>query len=201
LEADKNDFVPHNIVKYAENTDIVIGLEASKKLNKMWTEHYLSNATRTFHFKLINNILGLNYIISHFVPGVYRNCMLCDVDRNPLPEDETPLHLFYSCNITENLLIDFFALIGTTFSREEFFSIPTRQLEEDNLVIILTSILVKKFVWDCKMRYCLPIIDQLTTFVFRELTTMCRICKKVNLSVKNCGFSFYFRNGCLGEDT
>jgi hypothetical protein len=201
LEADKNDFVPHNIVKYAENTDIVIGLEACKKLNRMWTEHYLSNATRTFHFKLINNVLGLNYIISHFVPGVDRNCTLCDVDRNPVPEDETPLHLFYSCNITENLLIDFFALMGTTFLREEFFSIPTRQLKEDNLVIILTSILVKKFIWDCKMRYCLPTIDQLTTFVFRELTTMCHISKKVKMSVKNCGFSFYFRNGCLGEDT
>jgi hypothetical protein len=197
LEEKVPDSIPHNIMKFAQNTDTVIGLESSKKINNSWLNHFFSNEIRTFQFKLINNILGLNYIICHFVQSVERNCTLCDVARNPDPEDESPLHLFYTCNITENLLNDLFDDIGTVISRQEFFSFPQRQNMSQNLVLFWISILTRKFIWDCKQRSVLPSIDFLKTFIFKEFRIMTGISRFVRSAVENCDLSYLFRSGCL----
>jgi hypothetical protein len=93
----KSKYIPHNIVKYAENTETVLNFETSCKLNSEWKTHFLSNECRIFSHKLVNNILGYNIIISHFVPGADRNCTFCNIIRNQDPEDETALHLFFTC--------------------------------------------------------------------------------------------------------
>jgi hypothetical protein len=200
LEQKKGDYIPHNIVKFSENTEIIIGSETSKVLNASWLAHFFSNELRTFQFKLINNILGLNYIISHFVPGIDRNCTLCDVAENPDPEDETPLHLFFSCNITESLLSDFFNILGTVLTRQEFFCIPTRRNRDQNYTIFWATILFRKYIWDCKMRRCIPTLDMLLTYMYREFNVMIGVSDMVKNTVKNCELSYLFRSGCLGRE-
>ncbi len=50
-------------------------------------------------FKFLNNILGLNTRISHFVPGQSRDCTFCLGTFGPISE-ETFIHLFYECPTT-----------------------------------------------------------------------------------------------------
>jgi hypothetical protein len=197
LESSKSEYIPHNIVKFAQNTDSVIGLEISKKLNKSWLAYFFSNEVRTFQFKLINNILGLNYIICHFVPGVDRNCSICDAVMNPDPEDETPLHLFFSCRTVEDLLSDFFDEIGTVISRQEYFAIPVRENFNDNLTLFWVSVLIKKYIWDCKMRKTIPVVDNLKSYVYTEFKTMTTISNFVKKTVERSSLSYIFRSGCL----
>ncbi len=79
----EDDYIPHNIVKYSDNTDTVINFEQSKILNDLWNKAVFSNATRTFLFKLHNNTAGYNNVVAHFVPGHSPNCTFCDIIRNP----------------------------------------------------------------------------------------------------------------------
>jgi hypothetical protein len=111
----------------------------------------LSNACRTFCFKFYNNILPYNHVLSHFVRGQGRNCTFCDLSGNQDEEDETPLHLFYNCVISENLRNTFFIeFLGTTISRQEFFTIFDRENLHSNKILLLVTTLFRKFLWDCK---------------------------------------------------
>jgi Reverse transcriptase (RNA-dependent DNA polymerase) len=58
LSLGDGEYIPHNIVKFAYNTETVIGLEHSKTLNKCWNVFFISNSFRTFLFKLHNNTLS-----------------------------------------------------------------------------------------------------------------------------------------------
>jgi hypothetical protein len=91
------------MIKFADNTETVIGSEFSKYLNSFWNRGYFSNNFRVFIFKLHNNTLPYNMILSHFVGEVGRNCTFCDIISNPDEEDENVLHLFYSCAISERI--------------------------------------------------------------------------------------------------
>ncbi len=93
--------VPHNIVKFARNTETFIGYEDSKKLNGIWASSVLSNSMRTFLFKLHNNTASYNNAVAHFVPGHSPNCTFCDIIDNPDVEDEMPLHLFLTCSVSK----------------------------------------------------------------------------------------------------
>jgi hypothetical protein len=105
---ERRRYISHNIVKFSSNIDLVINLDESVSLNKLWCLSYLSNSTRTFIFKLHNNTLGINTILSHFVAGIDRNCTFCNLIANPEMEDETVLHLFFTCSTVENKLEIFY---------------------------------------------------------------------------------------------
>jgi hypothetical protein len=100
--------IPHNIVKFCDNVDIVVGLEDSKKINQFWNTSYLNNSTRTFLFKLYNNTLGYNTTVSHFVRNHSCNCTFCDVVGNEDINDETPFHLLYDCEQVGELIDSIF---------------------------------------------------------------------------------------------
>jgi hypothetical protein len=153
----------------------------SKFMNKYWTHHFLSTSTSIFYFKMINNILGYNYVICHFVPDVERNCTFCNISGIPEEDDETPLHLFFSCIISENLINTFFVEEPRLeVSRQEFFAVPQRENDSTNNLIFLLGNLIKKYLWDCKLRLSLPVQEHLKFFVKKELKIMCRISKKVD---------------------
>lgn len=81
--------IPHNMVKFSETTETVIGLDSSKFLNGIWNRSCLSNQMRTFLFKLHNNTAGYNNAVAHFVPGHSPNCTFCDIIGNQEIIDET----------------------------------------------------------------------------------------------------------------
>jgi exonuclease III len=197
LVNNRNIGLPHNIVKYASNTEVIIGREHSNFMNSFWNSHFLSSSLSTFYFKLINNILGFNYIISHFVPDVERSCTFCDVAQLQDEEDETPLHLFYSCSISETILTSFFQdFIGLEVTRQEFFSVPVRENQFTNMALVLINLLVKKFFWDCKMRFSLPCIETLKVYVTNELRLMAHISKKIDNLILGSDFNQNFKNIC-----
>jgi Reverse transcriptase (RNA-dependent DNA polymerase) len=191
------NYIPHNIEKFSANTDTVIGIDICRTMNSMWKTHFLSNSVRTFYFKLINNVLGLNYIICHFVANIERNCTFCNLRLNPDPEDEDPLHFFFGCESSEFVINHFFNdIMGTTVSRQEFFAYPVRENKCSNLVLFFASLLLKKYFWDCRLRNVLPDAASATNFIFNEFKVMTQISSWLKSAVDNSGFSYLFRSGC-----
>ena len=174
LTGSENGVVSQNIFKYAELTETVINAEHSRILNLSWSFGYLTNSVKTFTFKLHNNLLGLNSRVAHFVRGQSSNCTFCDIMQTPEDNRETTLHLFYDCPCVEELLAQFFSWIFSTVeprhvSRLEFFVGFDTGNEKKDKTLNVINLLVKKFIWDCKLRYCIPSLESLKTNVCSEL--------------------------------
>ncbi len=172
------DYVPHNIVKFRDNVDVVVGLDCAKKLNSLWNTSIFSNSTRTFLFKLYNNTLGFNSAVAHFVRNHSPNCTFCDIARTPEAFNETPLHLFFSCVSIEPFIANMFKWFVNDdtfeFSRTEFFTTFDRVdlSTSKNYMLTVFSKLLQKFVWDSKQRHTIPCIIHCKVHIGTEITSM-----------------------------
>jgi hypothetical protein len=195
---DSLDYIPHNIVKFSNNTETIIGLDNSKKLNLAWKNSYLNNSTRTFLFKLHNNTLGYNHAVAHFVRNHSPNCTFCDIEGNQEIERETPLHLFFGCEPIEALLNNFFRWFSNEpnfeFTRSEFFVGFNRNgfNTARNEILNIASHLVKKFIWDCKQRFCVPNIMYLKTHIKLELESISSVSRKFKAKMREGEFNNIF---------
>ena len=165
--------------KLGENTEIIINLADSLKLNSLWTISYLDNSTRTFLYKFYNNILGYNHVVAHFVRGHSPYCTFCDITRNPIPERETPLHLFYTCRTVEPVVLEFFCWVRTeavrnenTVSRADYFGIFKNVDPNKAWIFTIVCKLFMKYIWDCKLRFSLPRTQSAKIIVSNELESI-----------------------------
>jgi hypothetical protein len=201
LDHNEVPYIPHNMVKFAENTETVIGLELSKFLNKSWNTSFLSNDLRTFIFKLHNNTLPYNTMLSHFVPGISRNCTFCDIVLNQDEEDETPLHLFYDCQPVELLRDEFYRYISDdrtlTVTRTEFFTNFGRPNNFTNRALFLVTRLFIKFLWDCKVRKILPTQRHVLSSIMHELRVTTSLNRELKKIFENSGLAPAFLNSFL----
>jgi exonuclease III len=185
------EYIPHNIIKFAENTEIVIGIDNSKYLNKLWNRSYLSNDVRVFIFKLHNNTLPVNTILSHFVRDIGRNCTFCDILRVPEEDDESIFHLFFSCPTSERLRHNFYSWIsnGTLLnvSRRQFFGEFREPNNFYNELLNICTKLFKKFIWDSRVRKTIPAIENLKNFICDEVSTMAKCSKKFKTILQGSG--------------
>jgi hypothetical protein len=182
--------IPHNIVKFSSNTETIIGYEESKKLNSIWSVAYFSNQMRTFLFKLHNNTAGYNSAVAHFVHGHSSNCTFCDLIENQEEESETPLHLFFTCSVSELFIERIFSwILGdvANISRQEFFVNFNRPAHQKNEVLFIISMLTKKYLWDCKQRFCLPILENAKSFIREEVKIMSACSSKAKTVFENSG--------------
>jgi len=166
--------VSPNILKFAELTEIVINSEESRFLNQCWSFGYLTNSTKVFLFKLHNNLLGLNSRVAHFVRGHPATCTFCDISNEPEEHRESTVHLFFECRHVENLLAEFFSWVFQTnepryVSRSEFFAGFRTEIPKKDRALNVVAILVKKFIWECKLRFCIPTLQELKKNVIAEL--------------------------------
>jgi hypothetical protein len=181
LYSENCNYIPHNIVKFASNTDIIIGIERAKKINSSWHNNVFNNSTKTFLFKFYNNILGYNNAVAHFVRNHSPNCTFCDIAGVQDITNETPLHLFFGCTVTENLVDDMFRWFSNDnqfeLSRQEFFTYFDRHgfTPALNNVLTVLSKLLLKFLWDCKQRQILPIINHCKISVAMEVKSLMEI--------------------------
>jgi hypothetical protein len=188
------DHIPHNIVKFCDNVDIVLGCVDSKKVNSFWNSSYLSNSTRTFLFKLYNNTLGYNISVAHFVRNHSRNCTFCDISGNQEIIDETPIHLFFQCIVVENILNEIFRWMlddrDFELSRKECFAFFDRELysPEKNFVLTFVTKVVLKFIWDSKQRFCLPNTSHCKLTIISELKGAAATNKNFRTMYENSGF-------------
>ena len=186
------NFVTSNITKFADLTDTIINCENSAILNSAWTFSYLKNSVRTFTFKLHNNILGLNTRVSHFVRGHPRTCTFCDVAGEPEENEETTLHLFFDCVHVEQILNNFYRWLFNNendffLSRREFFVgfISDNVNKEKTLLVV--NILVKKYIWDCKLRFHLPSLIGLKRQIVSELQQISEMSRTWNIVLERSG--------------
>jgi hypothetical protein len=146
------DFVPHNIIKFAETTECVFNNKESPLINGLWGKSFFDNATWTFLFKLHNNTLGINARISHFVANQSRTCTFCNLTRNPDPDvDETVLHLFFQCRSTELIVL---GLQRWAINNEQQYQINRRKIfwgvystknTSKNVIMQIVAALIKKY--------------------------------------------------------
>jgi len=181
--------VSQNILKYAELTDTFINADHSSVLNSSWISMgYLHNSVKTFIFKLHNNILGINSRVAHFVRNHPNTCTFCDIIQAPEENSESIKHLFFECNCVENLLTDFYTWIFSTdhpryISKFEFFVGFNFECNYKNTVLHLINILVKKYIWDCKLRFTIPVVADLKLLVSREIEHIYRLNSKMRIAL------------------
>ena len=154
LTKEKHEFIPHNIKKYAKNTDCVINLNQSRSLGMLWTVPFFDNALKTFIFKLHNNTLGYNYTVSKFVRHHPDTCTFCDIRETDEEVREIPIHFFFQCASTEPIVENIFrwALEGeyNIMTRRDYFGGFEGDNKNRNNNLNILGITVKKYLWDCK---------------------------------------------------
>jgi exonuclease III len=185
-------FIPHNIIKFSNTIDLVIDLNVSRVLNKLWNRYYFSNSLRTFIFKLHNNTLVTNTVLSNFVRGLSRNCTFCNITGNQEPEDETILHLFFTCRTVEPILENFYSWVHGNnefiVSRRNFFTTPEGININSNEILLVINHLVMKYLWEIKLRKNLPVLEHLKTYVLGEINVMRNISASFNNGIAGSGF-------------
>jgi hypothetical protein len=109
---------------------------------------------------------------------------LCNLIRNPDPEDETPYHLFYDCQVTERLRINFYQWLNNDNDfiqdRHSFFCCGS-----GSFVVTAVNNVFKFYIWEMKQRDSLPDLHGLKKFVLKEINIMTKVSKKFELLVKN----------------
>jgi hypothetical protein len=197
LTENNNDFVPHNLLKFAESTEIVINSEASKLINGLWGKSFFDNATRTFIFKLHNNTLGTNARVSHFARNQSRICTFCNITRNPDDEDESVIHLFFQCRSTEPVVLGLQEwvlnnrLLFERTTRQNFFGVYNFDNVSKNVVMQIISALIKKYIWDCKTRFSLPVLNEGKDYIRGELDRIISQSSKMYKAYNASGINIY----------
>ena len=174
MESPSSSVVSQNMLKYGELTETIIDAKNSGILNSSWNYSFLHNSTRTFIFKLHNAQLGLNSRVAHFVRNHPSTCTFCDIRQVPEENSESTKHLFFECSSVEGIISDLYTWVLNSderrdLTRTEFFvGFNTGNAWSDQ-VLLLINLLVKKFIWDCKLRFSLPKSEDLKKAVVSEL--------------------------------
>jgi len=182
-----------NIQRFSDILDQVINLENSLRLNSHWGLTFFDNSTRTFLFKLHNNLLGINTRVAHFVRNHPRSCTFCTISRVPDENPETIIHLFFECTHTENLLAGYFGWLfnmpgNRNISAKEFFQGFDFECKNKQFVLDICNIIVKKFIWDCKLRFNIPTLANLKHCFMSEYSKLYRNIRTVRESTNKSHF-------------
>jgi hypothetical protein len=184
-------------------TDIeYTGNDSFSKNASLWTVTGLTNRVRSFIFKFYNNILGINTRTSHFAPNANRDCFFC-VKKNPnTHNDETFIHLFYSCPVTNAWQMEF---ISKCFP--DLTNLPARESKilwflgmtdvHRSLFLTISILTFQYCVWEAKLKKRLPSFHSL----FTEFLVLFRQSLKHNSEIRDTKheINFILRRICLGE--
>jgi len=176
-----------NIAKYADLTDTVINLERSLILNVQWGMNFYDNSMRTFLFKLHNNLLGLNCRVANFVRGHPRTCTFCDLARVGEDNAENTKHLFFHCTVIYGILQEFFEWVFNNnyeIGYRDYFTGYNFENVNKNRTLDIVLNLVKKIIWDCKLRYHIPTLNFLKTTFLNEIKKLYKNSKTVRELVR-----------------
>jgi hypothetical protein len=200
LTSEIRNYIPHNIVKFASNMEIILGLESAKKINSSWHSNVFNNSTKTFLFKFYNNILGYNNAVAHFIRNHSPNCTFCDIAGVQEIINETPLHLFFGCDVVENFLNIIVRWLTNDdqfeISRQELFTYFDRQgfTPARNNVLTVLSKLLLKFIWDCKQRQILPVVGHCKISMVLEIKSLMETNSKFKKTFLSSGMGEFIFN-------
>ena len=90
-----------------------IEINQIKNMMGSWNYSFLPSKIRTFLFKFYNNILGLNSRVAKFNQNTDPSCTFCSINNlRPAPK-ESFTHLFYYCETTKKIILEFFTRFFT----------------------------------------------------------------------------------------
>jgi len=70
-------------------------------------------------------------------------------------------------------------------SRQDYFVSFNRQQHRKNNALNLVSMLVKKFIWDCKLRFTLLSLSKCKVFIFEEVQILRHVSIKARKVFEN----------------
>jgi hypothetical protein len=156
-----------------------VGNDDFSKIVAVWTWAGFSNRQKSFLFKFYNNLLGLNTRTSHFGANVSRVCFFCS-KKNPMENnDETFIHLFFSCTTTRNWQVQFltrcfpeFGILSESDQKKLWFL----GIKSDTLnPFIIGAILSFQFcIWEHKLRKNVPSFHTIFTEFLNMFTATCK---------------------------
>jgi hypothetical protein len=107
-------------------------------------------------------------------------------------ENETPLHLLFTCLISERFVEQIFTWIlgePANITRQEFFVSFNRPDHRKNETLLIFSTLIKKYIWDCKQRFSLPNFENAKTYLREELKIINFSSSKAKRIILNSGIN------------
>ena len=177
------------MVRFAANTETIIGLDLSEKLNASWNFGYLDNTLRTYIFKMHNNQLGYNHVVAHFADNIEPYGSFCLLTRNHAPARDTALHLFYSCPIVEPLNESFFSWVLGEHNiprRSEILGYFKMYNTANNTILFIVTKILQKYIWDCKLRKTLPNQADVRLNALDEFKILKKVSQKFNMLLELC---------------
>jgi len=170
-----------------------IGNESFSLILTWWSKTGFTNRQKMFYFKFYNNLLGLNSRVSHFDNNVSRVCTFCAKSTPQRAEDESFLHLFYSCMTTRAW--------QKKFWQKCFTNEPVLTLTEDkkfwflglkeNLLnaFIVSAVLTFQFgIWEAKLSKKIPSFHTL----YSEFSERFSLMLKHNSAVRKDGLKLNY---------
>jgi hypothetical protein len=181
-----------------------IGPIVNKDLEKVymiWSFSFLNNSIREFSLKFYSNLLGLNTRVNHFNREVGRLCTFCIRENNPVPEEETFLHLFADCNGVKNLKNNFITRTLPEWGQMErlswlkfwFIGTEPRENTNENLFLRILITLVNYYIWDVKLRKKRLSMANLLNEVKFHLNSILKQNADVRISMLRANNNFYRR--------
>ncbi len=194
--------IPRNMQTFADCTDTIIGLSLSEKINGLWGHSFFNNDVQSFLFKLHGNVLGINSRVAHFIRDHSPVCTFCRLRRRDDAEDETILHLFFSCPETEEFKNQFFIWAFDTdnqfsISRSELFHVFTDNDFITGTCLTKTAItkLYLKYIWDCRNRQSLPNLEEAKIQLKASLKNIANVNSKMKTYILDSGLGFLLMQG------
>jgi hypothetical protein len=184
-----NESISNNVIRFGEITETIPNVNNSKIMNSIWNASFLENSIRVFAFKLYNNNLGINSRIAHFVPGKSSNCTFCDIAGAPEAERETITHLFQDCELVERTVLDtirwFWSHISNSTNRTDYFCGISSDNKKHDTVWNITTLLIKWYIWDCKLKYKVPVLNNLRQVLCNKVNNYCKINKVFRTAIRD----------------
>ncbi len=139
-------------------------------------------------------------MVAHFVRGHSDMCTFCRISGNGNGERETPHHLFSHCNSVEETVTNAIRNILNnnddlnSFRPSYYFGVPKYENESKNRTLLVYLLLVKKYIWDCKLRNCLP--NPITCIQVCNTTLLCssKCNRKLQQDILNSGLNLEIPN-------
>jgi len=126
----------------------------------------------------------MNNRVANFVRGHPRTCTFCDLIRDPIENVENTRHLFFECTCVETATRVFFTWlfnsnIDINISAREFFVGFNFENSHKNAVLDVILVILKKTIWDCKLRFTVPSGAIFKESFFEEYKKLFRISSKL----------------------
>ena len=169
-----------------------------KNSQEFWSYSFLPNNLRDFILKFNSNLLGLNTRVSNFVLNHSRACTFCSLGGGAARPDETFIHIFFDCPVTDKILKFFERLIFSEKNLDNpadrkklwFLGIFDDAQQKNNLFLGTAIWVVKSIVWDLKLKKKLPVNHTLKRDFFYTMGNIYDFSVSVRIDKSKHNFSF-----------